>query len=249
MKDAAVKVFKKGETKELVSGRTYEGAATNPRIFLLPAGTYTVEAIAMRLDGSPVQTVQDVQVKGPDTTSLVADFSQVTVEVLVTRNGELSDAVVKVIDPATGKPVAQGRTYRSASSNPAVFKVIHGNYRVEIKGIEIEGAPIHVFEKQQLASGAARSVKHDFTSGELKIGARQGSTLVDATVNVYDPATNKNIAGGRTYTNEKSNPRAFTLEPGTYKVVVKAVRPKELGQKTFTVEVKAKGLTEKSAEW
>ncbi|MBK8967115.1 MAG: VWA domain-containing protein [Lewinellaceae bacterium] len=249
LKDAIVRVYKTGDTEEIAEGRTYEGAGTNPRTIRLPAGSYTVKVGAMRIEGNAEQTFQDVWVKGPDTIHLAADFSQVTVEVLVTRNGALSDGVVSLIDPATGKAVAQTRSYRSAKSNPAKLVVIPGVYQVQIKGIEIAGDPVKTFDSQPIAAGKTLTFSHDFSSGELKIGARTGSTLVDAAVTVHQKTDNKNIAGGRTYTSASSNPKGFTLPPGKYKVVVKPVRPKDLAQKTLEVEVTAQGVTEKTVEW
>lgn len=249
LKDAIVRVYKTGETEEIAMGRTYEGASTNPRTIQLPAGSYTVKISAMGIEGNSDQTFQDVWVKGPDTTQLVADFSQVTVEVLVTRNGALSDGVVSLLDPATGKAVAQTRSYRSAKSNPAKLVVIPGVYQVQIKGIEIAGDPVKIFDSQPIAAGKTLSFSHDFTSGELKIGARKAGTLVDAAVTVHQKTDNKNIAGGRTYTSASSNPKSFVLAPGKYTVEVKPVRPKDLAQKTIEVEVTAKGVTEKTVEW
>ncbi|MCB0528130.1 MAG: hypothetical protein KDC65_06620, partial [Saprospiraceae bacterium] len=111
--DGLFKVFKQGETKETAMGRTYEGPMTNPRVLLLPAGTYDMEVSAIRIDGNPKQVFRDLVIAGKDTIVRVVDFSQGIAEIKVTRNGELSDAVVSLIDPATGKAVAQGRTYRS----------------------------------------------------------------------------------------------------------------------------------------
>ncbi len=249
LKDATVRVFKQGETVEIAAGRTYEAAATNPRIFQLPAGKYTVEASAVRIDGNPVQTFREVVVQGTDTTTLVADFSQVTFELLVTRNGELSDAAVSLLDPVTKKAVASGRTYTNKSHNPKKFNVIPGTYTVQIKAIEIAGSPVKLFENQRLDAGGQLSLSHDFTSGELKIGARKAGALIDAAVTVNQKTDNKNIAGGRTYTSANSNPKSFTLPPGTYTVVLSPVRPKDLAKKTIEVEVTAKGITEKIVEW
>lgn len=249
LKDAIVRVYKTGETEEIAMGRTYAGVSTNPRTVQLPAGSYTVKVSAMGIEGNADQTFQGVLVNGPDTTQLAADFSQVTVEVLVTRNGALSDGVVSLLDPVTGKAVAQTRSYRSAKSNPAKLVVIPGVYQVQIKGIEIAGDPVKIFDSQQIASGKTLSFSHDFTSGELKIGARAGSTLVDAAVTIYQKTDNKNIAGGRTYTSASSNPKSFVLAPGKYKVIVKPVRPKDLAEKTLEVEVTTQGITEKTVEW
>ncbi len=249
LKDALVKVYKKGEKDELVAGRTYDGASTNPRIFQLPAGIYNVEARAMRMDDNPVKVFQDIRVQGPDTTVLLADFTQVVVEVQVTRNGALSDATVTLLDPVTKKTVSQTRTYRGAATNPAKFRVLPGAYQVQIKGIEIEGAPVKVFDRQEVAAGKSASLSHDFSSGELRIGAMQSGAFVDAAVQIYAKGNNQNIAGGRTYMSEKTNPKTFVLEPGKYRVDLQPVKPKGLNKKSVEVEVTANGVTEQTVEW
>lgn len=246
--DAIVKVFKKGEPKEIVAGRTYEGPKTNPRVMLLPVGAYDVQVDAIKIDGSPKQSFKDLIIKSKDTLTRVADFSQGTVEILVTRNGDLSDAVVTLYKVGTRESVTQTRSYRSASSNPVKFKVLPGAYDVEIKAIEIAGDPVFRIENQTLGA-TPLSLKHNFSSGELSIGARKGGELIDCTVYVYLKKTGKQVAGGRTYTSDKSNPKSFTLEAGTYRAEVRPVKLKDLQQKTIEVEVKVNDTTAQTLEW
>jgi Ca-activated chloride channel family protein len=61
-------------------------------------------------------------------------------------------------------------------------------------------------------------VVHPFETGIAMVGVSLGDELVDATVNFYDLATGKNVAGSRTYTSASSNPRKFVLTPGAYTV-------------------------------
>lgn len=246
--DGLVKVFKHGETKETVVGRTYEVPETNPRVMLLPAGTYDVQVEAIKLDGNPQQIFKSLTVRSDDTLNQTVDFSRGIVEILVTRNGDLSDAVVTLYKPGTKQYVTQTRSYRKASSNPVKLEVLPGPYDVEIKGIEISGAPVFRIENQQIGS-TPLSLKHDFSSGELRVGARKSSELIDAVVAVYSKKTGNEAARGRTYASDKSNPKSFTLEPGVYKVEVKPVNPKDLAAKTFETEIKAKDAVEKMIEW
>ena len=51
------------------------------------------------------------------------DFSTGELVVGAKRNGELSDATYRVKVAGTGEAAAQGRTYTSAKSNPAVVKI------------------------------------------------------------------------------------------------------------------------------
>lgn len=247
--DVAFKVFKKGEKKETALGRTYTGPLTNPRLLLLPAGEYTALVEAITMDGRPTQELLGLKISENDTLQKTVDFSQGIFEVLALRNGELSDVTVQIFPVGEKKAVATGRTYRQKTHNPASYKVVPGVYDVEMKFLEIGNAPTIRFEKQVLESGKTISLSHDHPSAELKIGAKQGATLVDATVAIYSKATGKEVDRGRTYMSSSSNPKPFVLEPGMYKVEVKAVKPKELGMKTIEVEVKAKESIERWAEW
>ena len=247
--DASLSIFKKGETKETAVARTYEGPSTNPRLLQLPAGEYEAEVAAIKIDGRPVQKLTGLVVAADDTLSREVEFAQGTFEVLVTRNGELSDAVVKVFKPGEKSAVASGRSYRHAKSNPVVYSVLPGIYDVEIKFIEIAGDPVIRFENQVLEGGKKISLRHDHPSAELKIGAKQGTALVDAVVTVYSKATGKEADRGRTYVSSNSNPKVFTVEPGAYRVRIKPIKPKGLETKTFEVEVKAKESVERWGEW
>jgi hypothetical protein len=67
--------------------------------------------------------------------------------------------------------------------------------------------------------------KVEFASGEILIGATQAGKLVDAGVAVRAPGNRQQIAGGRTYTDPKNNPKRIVLPPGRYVITVSPVRP------------------------
>ncbi|NUQ22322.1 MAG: VWA domain-containing protein [Saprospiraceae bacterium] len=247
--DATVKVFKKGETKETALGRTYTGAETNPRVLLLPKGDYVAEINAITLDGRPLQRLADLVIAPNDTLHRTVDFAKGTFEILVTRNAALSDAVVILYRSGTKEVAAQTRSYKDAKNNPVKFQVLPGLYDVSISSVEIEGKPEVRIEKQLLAGAATVSLSHAYQSGELKIGARQDSSPVDATVGIYSKKTGANVANGRTYQTAASNPKTFILEPGEYEVRLNAVKPAGLGKKTLTAVVTAKGTTEVTGTW
>ncbi len=247
--DAIVKVYPKGETKEIIAGRTYSASTTNPRLFLLPAGDYEMEVTAITLDGSPQQKFTDLKLMPNDTLTKEVDFSNGTIKIMVTRNGELSDATVKVMKAGLQKEVAASRSYRHAKSNPVIFDILPGTYDIEIKGIEIKGAPIVRFENQVVANGDQLNLEHNFLSGELKVGAKLKSNLVDAVVKVLRKDNDKEVARGRTYMSDHSNPKSFILEPGIYQVEIQPVKPKGLSVKTIEVEIQAGKTLEKWGKW
>ncbi|MCC6280056.1 MAG: VWA domain-containing protein [Saprospiraceae bacterium] len=247
--DATVKVFKNGETRETAFGRTYTGPETNPRVLLLPAGLYRAEVTAITLDGKPVQVLENLLVAPHDTLRREADFAKGSFEIRVTRNGALSDAVVILYKAGTKEVATQTRSYTNAANNPVRFQVPPGVYDVQISSVEIENKPVISIKQQVLASGASISLSQDYKSGELKVGARQGAALVDATVGIYSKKGGINVASGRTYQATSSNPKTFTLEPGEYELRLNAVKPKELGKKTLSAIVTEKGMVEVIGEW
>jgi hypothetical protein len=82
----------------------------------------------------------------------------------------------------------------------------------------------------------------------LRVGAASGGQLVDALVTVTSIEDKTQTASSRTYTSATSNPTAFELPPGRYRVNVKSVRPPGLTPKEITVEVKAGTTVEHKVE-
>ncbi len=249
LKDATVKVYKKGETKDIASGRTYESKETNPRLLQLPAGTYEIEVRPVTIEGHPGVKFPDVEIKKGDTIVKEVEFEQGVVEMLVTRNGALSDATIQLFPTGTNKATATTRSYDKPTHNPAKLKIPPGVYDIVIASVEISGRPEIKILKKELGSAGNLNFSHDFKSGELSIGAKQGVGYVDCTINIINTKTGKSVGTGRTYMDPKNNPRKFILEPGQYKVDLKPVKPAGLGAKSVTVEITAKGTVEKILEW
>lgn len=247
--DAAVRVTRKGETKDIAAGRTYTASTTNPRLLQIPAGTYDIRVEAVTIRNRPTQVFENVVVKPGDTVFKEAAFDQGIVEVKVTRNGELSDATIVFKDPLTGKTITGSRSYRASSTNPVTFKIPPGKYTIEIKSVEISGGPLFTLDSVFVTGGGVLNFSHNFKSGELIIGAKNNQGYVDATIGIYDVKSGKNIGGGRTYQSASSNPKKFTVEPGTYRIELNGVKPAGLGKKTITLEVKENQATEKTVEW
>ena len=247
--DATVRVIKKGDPKDIAGGRTYESAETNPRILQIPSGTYDIIVEGITIRSRPTQTFENVEIKPGETLYKEISFDQGIVGVKVTRNGELSDATINFYKAGTRENITGSRSYNNASSNPVKFNVPPGEYDIEIKGIEISSAPVHRLEKIQVKAGNTARFDHNFLSGELSIGAKNAQGYVDATVNIFDVMTGKNVGAGRTYQSAGSNPKKFILEPGKYRVELNGVKPPGLGKKSVTVDVTADGSVEKMVEW
>ncbi len=232
--DVAVHVTDTGG-KEIAGGRTYTSPDTNPRLIPLADGSYNVKITAVGMKGDIRRGFEGIEIKDGSKVEKVVDFSTGELAIGVTRNGELSDATVRVYVAGTGDDVAGGRTYVAARTNPATFRITAGDYDVEIGSVEISSKPKHRFTGITVEPGGRAERSHDFVSGTLEVGAVQGAELVDATIRVISVETGKPVGQGRTYTNEKSNPKTFELPPGKYQVTLKAIRLE--GDPTRQIEV------------
>jgi Ca-activated chloride channel family protein len=248
LQDVHIHVTDAATGKDVIGGRTYAKPETNPRELPLADGAYNVEVQAVGIKGDTTRRFV-IEIVDGSTVSKEADYSTGEFSIQVTRNGELSDAVFKVFAAGSGAEVASGRTYTSKAQNPAKLRLSAGSYRVEVESVEIEGRTVHDFGAEALSPGGSIELSHAFTSGALVVGAVTGDELVDATVRVRKLESGKAVAQGRTYTTPKSNPKAFILEPGRYRIEVKAVRLEGKPVRQLEATVEAEGTTELTAEF
>lgn len=244
--DAAVQLFQPGTRKEVAHGRTYTAATTNPRLLPVVAGEYDLEVRALRFKGEAVQRFPRIKIAPGDTLRKVVDYGIGELSVKVTRNGELSDASITVLAAGTKTSVASGRSYKGENSNPKVFQITPGTYDIVIKSLELAGEVEKEIAGVVVQSGARTEHAQAFASGTLRIGAVAGGALVDALVQVADAGTGATVAQGRTYVSASSNPKTFEVQPGRYRVTVKAIKSKS--EKVLEVAVAAGQSTEQVVE-
>ncbi len=248
--DAAVRVTDTATGKEVAGGRTYTASDTNPRILPVPVGTFDISVKAVRFKGNVEQHFKGVAVADGETVERHADFSVGQFSVKVTRNGALSDATVNVYTEIDGKrkSVAGNRSYAHEGKNPVHFSITPGEYEVVVKSVEISGGPTVTMPVTVTAGGKAE-LAHEFASGTMKVGAKNGADLVDATVHVFSLETNQASAQARTYTASSSNPKTFELLPGKYRVTVKGIKLEGSPKKVFELEVTQGAVTEQMVDF
>ena len=222
LQDAVVRVIDQASGEDVASGRTYSSPETNPRRLALEDGNYTAVVAAVGIKGSPEFrfefTIEDGSAVQRD-----LDFSAGEIVVGVTRNGELSDAVISVQSHGDGAKVTGGRTYRADSSNPKSLRVAAGTYDVSLKSVEVKNGPEPIFENVVVNGNEKTALNYAFESGVLSVGAQRGDELVDAVVNITD-SEGHDVGGGRTYTSPNSNPKETILVPGDYRVRISEIR-------------------------
>ncbi len=219
--DVGVSILDAATGADVSFSRTYRSASTNPRTVPLDDGTYDVRVRALELRGNTEQVFQ-ITITDGGTVEREVDFSSGEIAIEVLRNGELSDATVNVYPAGTTDRVAGGRSYTSEANNPAVYRLTPGVYDIAIGSVEISGRPSERIESIVVRPGERTAQRVSWDSGVLRIGARDGADLVDAVVGVRD-VSGQEVARGRTYTSESSNPKDWVLLPGTYTATVREV--------------------------
>ncbi|RMH18443.1 MAG: VWA domain-containing protein [Acidobacteria bacterium] len=164
LSDASVRVLFAGSGRQAAAGRTYASANTNPKVFRLTAGDYDVVVRSVEIAGKPEQRFEGLTVEPGGRLERSHEFTSGKLAVKVVEGEELVDAVVRVVDAASGKAIAQGRTYTAANSNPKRFEVPPGRYRLEARAVGLEGRPSRRLEVTVETGG---EVEHlvDFAGG------------------------------------------------------------------------------------
>ena len=231
LQDVLVLVTPEGGGVDLTA-RTYAKAETNPRLIPLADGTYRVRVRPVGIEGA-VEREERITIVDGGRVERAYDYSTGRVAIGATRNGALSDVTYQIFAPGDReRAVATGRTYRTATSNPARATVPAGEYDIVLTAIEIGGKPTVELPRVVVPPNGEAAVTHEFASGSLAVRVARGDALVDAVVAVS--ARGKAVDQGRTYKSASSNPVRFTLAPGEYAVEVSEIRGEK---RRFTLTV------------
>ncbi|MBK9257546.1 MAG: VWA domain-containing protein [Saprospiraceae bacterium] len=236
--DARVNPRNSATKKDIPGARTYRDTAW----VHLPAGKYDIEVYPLENTDIPGTTIS-VEIKDGENKHRDVSFDGGILEVSTTNNGERLDAIVKMYDKNTGKVVSNARTYGRSKQ----MEVPAGIYKVSYSALNIEGIDIYIeLSDVEVKANTTNSISHDFKSGIAMIGVRTANgELIDATVNFQEKSTEKNVAGGRTYTSDSSNPKKFVLNPGTYEVKIVTVGKHKGKNDSFTITIEAGKTAEK----
>lgn len=247
--DALVRVYHAGTDEEVAAGRTHESPETNPRLLPVIAGTYDVEVVSIHSSGKTPISLKEVTMTENQTVEKVVDFTKGDISILVTRNGELSDAAIHIYSSGTRERIASGRTYRSSSSNPQTMKISPGKYDVVISSVDIAGKPEKAITGVDIGPRTGSEYKVDFDSGTLRVFAIRNESLIDATVSVYNKGNPEPIATGRTYADGLSNPLEFQLSPGEFIVTVEPVNAAEIPSRKLEITIQKDGSVDARADF
>ena len=228
--DGLIKAYKRGSDELIDAVRTYGDTA----FLSLPPGKYDFEVSALENSRIEPIFITDIQSYDDKIGHQTISFDAGKINLITLNNNVGWDCTSKVINQ-DGKVVGGSRTYGQAK----IIEVNPGIYNVEIEGMVMNGLEtVHLFKNIKVESGKTTEITHSFQTGKALLGVKSGDTLVDATINIREKNSGKQVAGGRSYTSPSSNPKEYMLTPGIYEVVVKAVKKEMAGKsETFTIEV------------
>lgn len=212
--DAIVKCKKDGSTSLFL--RTYGDTAMG----YLEPGSYDVVVEILENSNVEPKTLKGIVVPDSGIIYKSASFDAGVISIETTLNGMGWDCMVAVKKQGQTKNIATSRTY----GRKELIDLSPGEYDVTFTALKLDGAQSTVTKEKIVVNGGDTvTVSHDFQTGKVRIGASSAQGLVDASVKVLNPGTNKTVSSGRTYNSSSSNPKEFLVAPGTYNVELKAL--------------------------
>jgi Ca-activated chloride channel family protein len=139
LSDATVQVFEAGKKTLVTSGRTYDKAGTNPLNLRVVPGKYDVLIKSVEISGDSGKLFKNVIVGADAQADLSHNYTSGTLRIGSVRGGALIDSVVTIHDLGAKRDVAGGRTYTSANTNPSVFTLAPGRYRIRLSAVRPAG--------------------------------------------------------------------------------------------------------------
>jgi len=106
------------------------------KTFTTSSGNDDVVIGSVEIFGGAEKKIGGAIIKSGTRVDHVHNFESGTLRIGAVSDSALVDAVVQVVDAASGATVAQSRTYTSASSNPKAFELLPGRYRAIAKAIK-----------------------------------------------------------------------------------------------------------------
>ena len=212
----------------------------------IKTGVYDVMVQPLENSDLLSQVITDVVCHPDSANHLTVSFDAARLNVYATNNGEGWDATVRVRSAIHGEQIAAGRTYGEVEG----FDIDPGTYNIELLALNMKGTQLkHTWKYVDIASGDTLNLAHNYESGVLKVGARKGNTLVDAIVSIIEIESNTTVDSKRTYTSASSNPKAFTINPGKYRVTVKGLADFAGQQESFEVTLGATETIERTVNF
>jgi Ca-activated chloride channel family protein len=163
LSDAVYHVYTLGDRQLAAQGRTYTSPDSNPASVRITSGDYEVDVGSVEISGKPAKSLGRITVEPRGRVELEHGFESGTLRVGAVQGDALVDAVVHVVDAGSGRQTAQGRTYTSTSSNPKIFELEPGLYRVTVGALKPKGLGQRQLEVT-VEAGETADLQADFDS-------------------------------------------------------------------------------------
>lgn len=210
---AAVEVYPSGGKERVVLTSTVI-KATEVGTRLLP-DVYDVKVIDEEIESRPSVTITGLKIELGKTVKKTVDFSGGNLKIMTLKNEKPFVAKIRVYRPGTNSEVASADT---SVHNPETIKLLPGVYDVKVIDLwEMEQEPVVSFTGIRIDPSVTIEKTAEFSEGYLKVSALKNAKPFDASVDVYNPQTNRRVASGDT---SSENPMTMKLLPGIYDVKV-----------------------------
>jgi Ca-activated chloride channel family protein len=232
------------KAKSMITGEEIKGVRTyrDTAKMYLPAGIYELQVNP--LEGTDIPgTKITVNIAEGESKHKDISFDGGILKINTTNNGEGWDAIVKLHDINNNKVLASLRTY----GREKPLEYLAGKYKLSFQALAIEGLETYYeMEPVEIKAGKDTPVNHEFETGKALIGVRTASgELIDAMININESKTGTRVAGGRSYTSPKSNPKEFILNPGSYSVKIQTLGVHKGNTETIEIIIKKGETSEK----
>lgn len=249
-----------GEPVKVLISLTNTTASTDPvskltekqKTFIkLDTGVYNISVGMVDFQSLPNQYINEIMISD-SAQELHFDFSSGVLEVLVTARNELHDAVISVLDSKTGHEVARGRSYDTKNKNPWKVELPIGQYSVQISSLNIRGDAdsVKVTKNAVLIKNSDTTiVEHNYNQSLLSVKVLLNGQRCDAWVNIHNVETGERLIEGRTFKNERTNPREFNISPGKYEIRIEGIKVPGDPKEKLIIEIGPNETVERIVDW
>ncbi len=211
---ARVFVHPAGRDEELQRTSVGQAADSNPGRIELPAGRYDVVVRPRGVGGDPEKVLRGVIVPAQGEVARSVDFSDGSLRIRVTANGEPLQARTYAFPAEGGQEVDRDRT---DGDGLAEYALPVGRYRVQVRPDGV-AAPDRWVEDIAIAAGETVERDVDFSSGELAIRITTNGEPLEARTYAYPSEGDQEVDRDRT---DKGGVARYALPVGRYRVRIR----------------------------
>jgi Ca-activated chloride channel family protein len=238
--NAHVEVYPREGKDVLKSGRTGTGAG-RPGARLQP-GVYDLQVTDPDTPNQAPVRLEGIQIEAGKTTEREVSFVSGVLKLTVLKQGEPSNAGVRVLEAGTGNLVADRDT---SAENPLTQHLLPGGYEVVVRDDRVQPPQEIRFSDLTLAAGEMVEKTADFSGGGLSVEVLVNGEKDAAGLYVFEAGTGNRVTTADT---SRDNPCLLELEPGAYDLQVVYRKSKPESEIRFDgIEVQAGQVVEKRA--